>query len=280
MKLQHQTLSMLEFGNQEAHDKYDHTYVPFFSRGFKSNTKVMKYFFRHIGIKHTSIDINGWDSALPLDCRQDLTPILSEKYDIITNMGFGEHVGEGDKEHNLVRNQYTFFKSMHNLGKINTIYYHEFIINWPSHGVCNYNITFILDLCQLCKYDIILAINDPRKKDMQNVTNEWTPEVAIFAYKKTSNNDFITFEEFSKIPGLRSIYNTYYVDKNIRKVYHDYKGTQWLLTIDISMESPENLAREFCETVGLTSVSDEYSNCVHQALNSIETSDPESFIQK
>ena len=66
---------------------------------------------------HTSIDINGDDGSLQIDVRRDdLYEKLSFKFNVITNLGFTEHVGEGDVEENLFRNQYIMFKNMHELG--------------------------------------------------------------------------------------------------------------------------------------------------------------------
>jgi hypothetical protein len=109
-------LSMLEFGNQEVHDKEGMFYGPYIEEGFYSSTFPTKYFFEHMGMKHVSVDLNGMDGSLALDCRRDITGNLS-RADIITNIGFSEHVGEGDLESNIVRNQYTMFKNMHDLGR-------------------------------------------------------------------------------------------------------------------------------------------------------------------
>lgn len=110
------SISMLEFGNQEVHDKEGMFYRPFVDEGFYSSSFPTKYFFEHMGLKHVSVDLNEMDGSLPLDCRFDLTKNLS-KADVITNIGFSEHVGEGVLESNIVWNQYTMFKNMHDLGK-------------------------------------------------------------------------------------------------------------------------------------------------------------------
>ena len=112
------TLSMIEFGNQEVHDKFNMFYKPHMDEGFYSTLFPTKYFFEHLGIKYISIDLNGMDGSLKLDCRQDITKYLQfEKVDIVTNIGFSEHVGEGDFESNVIKNQYTMFKNMHDVGK-------------------------------------------------------------------------------------------------------------------------------------------------------------------
>jgi hypothetical protein len=81
------------------------------------NNISAKLFFEHLNYNHTSIDINGDDGSLQFDVRRDdLYKQLSFKFDVITNLGFTEHVGEGDVEENLLRNQYVMFKNMHELG--------------------------------------------------------------------------------------------------------------------------------------------------------------------
>ena len=64
------------------------------------------------------MDLNQWDGSVALDCRQDISKKLS-RADVITNIGFSEHVGEGDMSDKVVLNQYMFFKNMHELGKGN-----------------------------------------------------------------------------------------------------------------------------------------------------------------
>ena len=84
---------------------------------FDDNNISAKLFFEHLNYNHTSIDINGDDGSLQFDVRRDdLYKQLSFKFDVITNLGFTEHVGEGDVEENLLRNQYVMFKNMHELG--------------------------------------------------------------------------------------------------------------------------------------------------------------------
>ena len=69
-----------------------------------------------MGISYDSVDLNGYDGALKLDCRQDISKEL-EPGDILTNIGFSEHVGEGDLIENVMLNQYRFFKNMHDLAR-------------------------------------------------------------------------------------------------------------------------------------------------------------------
>jgi hypothetical protein len=69
--------SMLELGNK------------------KNGDLVYKTFFRAIGFKHTSIDMNGLDGALKMDLRE---PLNLGTFDMVTNIGTSEHVSENDFE--------------------------------------------------------------------------------------------------------------------------------------------------------------------------------------
>lgn len=192
-------LNILEFGNQEVYSNFEKVKYIYSSYNYNKDTRVLKYFFEHLGMKHTSIDYNGKDGALPYDVRTDLLQKLSPNFDLITNIGFSEHVGENDTESNLLINQYNFFKNIHNLGNSNTLYYHCVPLTnyWYKHGVCDYSLDFFSTLCTVCDYTIILGpFVEDYHKELQ---------ASIF-YKKTSNKPFISFEEFCNIDGIRSTY--------------------------------------------------------------------------
>ena len=101
--------------------------------------------------------------ALKLDCREEISSFFNTTFDIITNIGFSEHVGEGDIEVNLFKSQYSLFKSLHNLGKIGTIYFHDvpMIHNWYQHGVVHYNKSFFEKLSEINHYEkMFLFLSD------------------------------------------------------------------------------------------------------------------------
>lgn len=50
-----------------------------------------KEWFESLGIRHTSIDLNGRGGALELDLQEDLRDELGQ-FDIVTNIGTSEHV--------------------------------------------------------------------------------------------------------------------------------------------------------------------------------------------
>ena len=49
-----------------------------------------QFFFRHLGIAHTSLDIHGWSSAIPLDCSSDLTAHFQgqPRFHVVTDLKF------------------------------------------------------------------------------------------------------------------------------------------------------------------------------------------------
>lgn len=120
-------------------------------------------------------------------------------FKVITNVGFSEHVGENTNVDSIISNQYAFFKNMHELGDIGTLYYHcvPLTHNWYRHGVCDYSLDFFKELCIANNYKIIegpfIETYHPEK------------QASIF-YIKENNDDFILFDTFSKLPGLRLTY--------------------------------------------------------------------------
>jgi SAM-dependent methyltransferase len=87
--------TMCELGNQIM--KYDDiSLAPY----IRANCGIMnerlprtaKDFFIDIGFKHTSIDKNGKDGALPLDLCKPVPSELRGKFDVVTNFGTTEHV--------------------------------------------------------------------------------------------------------------------------------------------------------------------------------------------
>lgn len=80
-------LSMCELGNQFIHCV----------KGFRT----AKEYFESLGIKHTSIDINGLDGALKLNLNE---PLNIGEFDIVTNLGTSEHVENHEQCFNNIDN--------------------------------------------------------------------------------------------------------------------------------------------------------------------------------
>lgn len=93
-------VSMLELGNQTFQDKD-------LIRSLKLPDTVKEY-WESKGVKHTSIDLNAKDGALPLDLSIPLPEKFYNAYDIVTNCGTSEHVD----------NQFECWKNIHKCLKV------------------------------------------------------------------------------------------------------------------------------------------------------------------
>jgi len=119
---------MCEFGNQHI----------------KDGGGTGKQYFTKMGFNHVSIDINEKDDALPLDLCQ---PINLGPFDIVTNFGTVEHVGD----------QYMVFYNMHNLCKPDGLLMHCLPIKEynGTHGKYTYQENFLENLVVLADYCIL-----------------------------------------------------------------------------------------------------------------------------
>ena len=199
---------MLEFGNQLIHDYFPNEPYPMFeSLQFSAgDSNTAKRLFQHLGFRHTSIDYNGQDGALKLDVRADLSSFLVDRYDAITNIGFSEHVGEGDVESNLVANQHAVFRTFHSAGVPSTLYFHEVPAtgNWRLHGVCGYEPIFFTSLAQANGYEVLISDYSDHHSDSFGGMKGST--VVVAAYRKVTDKPFMSLGEFSKLPGLVSTF--------------------------------------------------------------------------
>ena len=189
---------MLEFGNQEVYGNYHKVEQLYAEYGYthREQRRIVKPFFEHLGLRCTQIDYNGRDGALALDVRNDIAASLPQTYTVITNIGFSEHVGEGDAEPTLLRNQYGVFKNIHDVGAAGAIYFHcvPLTRNWYRHGVCDYSLDFFSQLCAANDYSIIKG----------PYIEAYHPELqSAVAYRKVKDAPFISFEQFSALPGIR-----------------------------------------------------------------------------
>jgi hypothetical protein len=189
-------IKMFELGNQEVYS-IEKAYPMFQILKYSPRSPITKYFFEYLGFVHTSVDYNGLDGAFQYDVRSDISSKFTERFDVLTNLGFTEHVGEKDDFKNLMKSQYSVFKNLHDLGTENALYYHvvPFTRNWHKHGVCDYSLEFFKDLADVCKYQIIVG----------PFIEDYHPEkqASIF-FRKTAASVFPSFEDFCKIDGLRS----------------------------------------------------------------------------
>ena len=211
-----ESLKILEFGNQEVNDMkrigtFGKDYELFKHFGYEpmsEDERSIKPFYEHLGMHYTSIDINGLSGSLKLDVRQDLKTHIDDRFDIITNFGFSEHVGEGDVEENLLSNQYSMFRNMHDLGKGRALIFHEIGLKWHKHGVCYYTPQFFDQLARANSYEVLFSIESDH---INPATTEWNTIIVahLKAEGEGSNRPFMTFEEFTELPGIVSIYKDY-----------------------------------------------------------------------
>jgi len=103
---------------------------------------------------YTAIDLHGTSLAIKHDLNHQL-PELG-KYDVVTNIGTGEHVF----------NQYMFFKNIHDVTKENGVMIHVM----PNqgcydHGFFNYHPTFIFDIAHANQYELLaMYYSDPSQR--------------------------------------------------------------------------------------------------------------------
>lgn len=190
-------VSMLEFGNQQFFGTFPNEYNV-------SHRQPSKFFFERLGIKYVSIDSNGQLGALKLDVREPLH--MDQKFDVITNTGFTEHVGEGDVAANLIQNQYLAFKALHDVGWVGSLYWHFVPTNhhWIRHGVCYYDSIFFTELMRANGYEVAIAPTVFRSGGYA------TKNMLLTMYFKRQAGDFITFDAFQAlVPGLHSIYSDF-----------------------------------------------------------------------
>ena len=145
------------------------------------NGFVTKYFWTKIGFNHTSIDMNGLDGSLNLDLRKDLSEVFPEKFDFVYDGGTGEHVD----------NQYMCFKNVHNFTKPGGLMCHVLpkVGTVPGHCQYYYTLESFKVLAEICEYEV---------KEL--CEHEAVAGAMIYATLRKKDNDFISEEEFKKVP--------------------------------------------------------------------------------
>jgi len=175
-------LKMCELGNQTLRGSGVEYGV---SNGFAA-CKTGKELFTCFGFKHTSIDVNGKDGALPIDLAKPILDSNLLNFDVLTNSGTTEHVSD----------QFECFKNIHNLCKESGVFIHmvpsvkyrnaSSTGGITSHGLYNYSFDFFRDLAILCGYKIL---DERIIRRLVSVTMQ-----------KTSDNHFISKHRFDALP--------------------------------------------------------------------------------
>lgn len=155
-----------------------------------------KEWYEQKGISYTSIDINSEHGAIPVDMskpifeQMHLDPRLFDQYDLLCDCGTSEHVSD-----NGVHGAEAFYNcwvTKHNLLKIGGIMISENPMtgNWPGHGQNYVTQAFYKVLCKMAAYELIHLHEHPA---MGNTTDGWN---VVCVLQKTSNEDFISFDQF------------------------------------------------------------------------------------
>ena len=198
-----------DFDKSQFRTKQRNTPTPLTDENGLETYLVSKYLFEHLGVEHTSVDLNGLDGALKVDLTKDFmtdeapswwddsNPDLKqyfEYFDVVTNCGTTEHV---DNENG--HNNYNAWKNLHNFLRVDGLHFSSLpaIGYWPDHCNIYYNCEFFEKLCDYCNYDLLYnEIN--ASPDQLIPESGYKPEANIrAAFVKTKDSKFLTEEEFS-----------------------------------------------------------------------------------
>jgi 2-polyprenyl-3-methyl-5-hydroxy-6-metoxy-1,4-benzoquinol methylase len=150
--------------------------------------KVAKDYWESLGIKHTSIDINGEHGALPMDLSKPIdVEEIGGPFNIVTNFGTSEHVSD----------QYECFRNIHNLCRFDGLIIHSVpeVGSWKGHGLFHYSYHFLIKIMLKCDY--IYFFSDRIKKPGELKTNI---HYSMFKH----GGVFPSRKEFDEIGGLHN----------------------------------------------------------------------------
>tara|TARA_R100000008_G_C3559529_1_gene155266 strand:+ start:274 stop:1098 length:825 start_codon:yes stop_codon:yes gene_type:complete len=145
---------------------------------------ISKEYFTALGCKHTSIDLNMKDGAIPIDLRKSIKDNdihnLINTADIILDSGTSEHISY----------QYMNWKNLYDITKVGGIFLHILpkVGYWKNHCEYKYDIDFFEQLAKANDYEIIEISNSYADKDI------------CAAFRKTNNKGFMSEDEFNKLP--------------------------------------------------------------------------------
>ena len=155
---------------------------------------LFNYYFK----KCISVDFEcKCNNSIVIDLEKDIfTQNINEQFDILTNMGTTEHVGQITTTTN--NPQYHTFKNLHNLVKEGGMFFHNIPYGKDKntlliHGAYCYNETFINQLSLKNNYTVL--------KNELYMGNE-RPNFLDAILIKNDSNDFMSEDEFNKLEGL------------------------------------------------------------------------------
>lgn len=215
-------LDLIELGEQELKIFNNELEDPLITDYLK--TKPRKYSIKkdRIGIFSKDFLENLFNSVSCIDiftkCDKTLKLSLCEsidlnkKFDVLTNFGTTEHVGEMNDE--FVNVQYLSFKNIHNMVKKDGIVFNVVPAFFPKnklHGAFNYTCEFFNKLAELCNYKIIY--NELKKRgDIYHV---------YCYFVKNEENEFINENLFMSLKEY--IYPTKLLKNKPKKYFENYQ---------------------------------------------------------
>lgn len=211
------SLRMLQFGSQHFNKRVeDVEFEPFQRAGFLSRSSTAKFFFKFLGFKtHVSVDMNGRDSSMRLDCREDITSEFSTRFDVITNVRFSHYVGGGlFGEEKVLQAQYNHWKSMHDLGAPGAVYLLEVVEHSDElvePGAVHHSLNFLRALASRCGYHIEEELSYSSTSVVEYFSFPFrngdlfasSPAVTHTVFwRKLSDAAFMPFEDFRRLQGI------------------------------------------------------------------------------
>ena len=189
--LSYLNLDWCEFGNQKWSDR-----------------SVAKYKYEDLGVKHTSIDVNGLDGSWQFNLNIPLPSNLYGRFDVVTNYGTLEHVSY----------QYSGFYNMHKICKLSGIVIHSLPVigKHGEHGFYHYSNKFMFDLYQALDYTHIHS--------KVFCSNNGFESLLISFQKK--QDEFISKSEFDKYFEFCSVTSIEKICENMKlKKYKNIQNT-------------------------------------------------------
>lgn len=169
---------MLELGNQQM---YCHPDIP--------EASAAKLYFQSQGVDHTSIDLNGLLGALPLDLSKPIDkPEWNEAFDIVTDFGTSEHVG------NTIEALYNCRRSCHTFCRPGglLVFMNPKTGNWPGHGYHYFTQEHYRRLVDEAGYTVLEISEHPT---LGNTADGWQIHAALLR----GRSPFPDFASFLKV---------------------------------------------------------------------------------
>jgi hypothetical protein len=171
-------ISVLDFGAQNNYNQ-PNLPAPFMSEWYSA--------YEH-PISYTSIDLSGENGSLQFDLARPM-PAYLNTYDLLCDIGTGEHVGiDGHFEWEAF---YQFWKNKHDLCRIGGIIFSENpeTGSWPQHGFQWLSKKLYWELCSWSDYELLEC---DRVAAMGNTTDGWN----VYAIMKKRGYNFPSLEQF------------------------------------------------------------------------------------